>query len=184
MVRKGFILITIAAFGFLLFSFIFNFDEQERLPAASAHYMTEGPEELGAANVVTAVVVTYRGLDTLGEVTILFTAAAVVGLLLKINKNESPVRREGSEILKSAAGILFPMILIFGSVRLYKWTPDPRRRLPGGGDHCVRNGPSGSGFPQQTYRPWCPDGTGIPVRSDLRPPGNPGSAPGGRRVSG
>ena len=36
------------------------------------YYTENGREETGAANMVTAVVVNYRGLDTLGEVTVLF----------------------------------------------------------------------------------------------------------------
>ena len=64
--------------------------------------------ELGSANVVTSVVVTYRGLDTLGEVTILFAASAVVGLLIHLNRNENSARREGSELLKTASALLFP----------------------------------------------------------------------------
>jgi len=36
------------------------------------YYIDKGREETGAANIVTSVVVNYRGFDTLGEVTILF----------------------------------------------------------------------------------------------------------------
>ncbi|MBT3198086.1 MAG: hypothetical protein HN344_10195, partial [Gammaproteobacteria bacterium] len=38
--------------------------------------------ELGAANLVTAVVLGYRALDTLGELAILFAASTSVGLIL------------------------------------------------------------------------------------------------------
>ena len=38
-------------------------------------YVDEGVEETGAANIVTSVVVSYRGYDTLGEVAFLFIAA-------------------------------------------------------------------------------------------------------------
>ena len=38
------------------------------------------PQQTGAANVVTSVVWGYRGYDTLGEATVLFTA--VVGVLM------------------------------------------------------------------------------------------------------
>ena len=34
--------------------------------------------------IVAAIVVTYRGLDTLGEVTVLFLTAAIVGLVLAL----------------------------------------------------------------------------------------------------
>ena len=114
MIRKGFILLSILALGLVFLPFILEYSEPETMPEASMHYLEEGPEELGGQNIVTSVVVTYRGLDTLGEVTILFAAAAVVGLLIHLNKNESGQRREGSELLKTSSGFLFPLILIFG----------------------------------------------------------------------
>ena len=42
------------------------------------YYLNKGREETGAANIVTSVVLNYRGFDTLGEVTILFIAAIAV----------------------------------------------------------------------------------------------------------
>jgi len=47
-------------------------------------YMIEkAQEETGSNNVVTSVVFDYRGFDTLGEATILFTAVTGVLLLLR-----------------------------------------------------------------------------------------------------
>ncbi len=40
------------------------------------------PHELGAPNVITGILLTYRGFDTLGEVAVLFMVAASVGLVL------------------------------------------------------------------------------------------------------
>ncbi|MDC7233085.1 MAG: Na(+)/H(+) antiporter subunit B [Spirochaetales bacterium] len=114
MVKKVFILLMIILTGLILWSFVPGYESRTALPEVSAHYVEKGPEELGAANIVTAVVVTYRGLDTLGEVTILFAASAVVGLLIHLNKNENKRRREGSEILRTGTALLFPLILLFG----------------------------------------------------------------------
>ncbi len=47
-------------------------------------------EETGSNNVVTSVVFDYRGFDTLGEATILFTAVTGVLLVLRASK-----RKEG-----------------------------------------------------------------------------------------
>jgi len=114
MIRKGLILLMIIAVGLILFGFVSGYRENIELPLISSYYVQQGPTELGSANIVTSVVVTYRGLDTLGEVTILFAAASVVGLLIHLNKNENNVRREGSELLKTASALLFPLILMFG----------------------------------------------------------------------
>ena len=57
-------------------------------PAAPANqhvapeYLEAGPRETGVPNVVTAVLASYRGYDTLGEVTVIFTAGIGVVLLL------------------------------------------------------------------------------------------------------
>ena len=43
-------------------------------------YLENAPQQTGATNVVTSIVWGYRGYDTLGESTVLFTA--VVGVLM------------------------------------------------------------------------------------------------------
>jgi len=45
-------------------------------------------EETGSNNVVAAVLFDYRGFDTLGEATILFTAVTGVLLLLRASKRK------------------------------------------------------------------------------------------------
>lgn len=46
-------------------------------------YLKEGPAETGVPNVVTAVLASYRGYDTLGETVVVFTAGAGVIALLR-----------------------------------------------------------------------------------------------------
>jgi multicomponent Na+:H+ antiporter subunit B len=45
------------------------------------HYLDQGVEEAGGTNLVTNIVLDYRGYDTLGEVTVLFTATTGVAAL-------------------------------------------------------------------------------------------------------
>ena len=47
------------------------------------HYLSESINETGVPNVVTSVLADYRGFDTLGEVTVIFTAGIGVMLLLR-----------------------------------------------------------------------------------------------------
>lgn len=49
------------------------------LMKVSQTYINEGLQQTGAANLVAAIILDYRGYDTLGEATVLFTA--VVGAL-------------------------------------------------------------------------------------------------------
>ena len=45
-------------------------------------YIEESGEEIGIPNIVTSVLASYRGFDTLGEVAVVFTALITVLLLL------------------------------------------------------------------------------------------------------
>ncbi len=44
------------------------------------HYLEESEHEIGIPNVVTSVLASYRGYDTMGETTVIFTA--MVGVLM------------------------------------------------------------------------------------------------------
>jgi len=48
----------------------------------ATHYLENTKKDTGVPNVVTAVLASYRGYDTLGEVTVIFTAGIGVILLL------------------------------------------------------------------------------------------------------
>jgi multicomponent Na+:H+ antiporter subunit B len=51
-------------------------------------YLNESPKEIDVPNVVTAVLASYRGFDTLGETTVVFTAGAGVIALLRRRRKE------------------------------------------------------------------------------------------------
>ncbi|MCK5833647.1 Na(+)/H(+) antiporter subunit B [bacterium] len=80
-----------------------------------SHYLENGVEETGASNIVTSVVLGYRGFDTLGEVTVLFLAALALGTVLASLKKKSDKKVEqASLILTTGCKFLFPLILLFG----------------------------------------------------------------------
>lgn len=58
------------------------FGEPEN-PEMDQHIIDNTQEETGANNGVTAVVFDYRGFDTLGEATVLFTAVAGIVLAFR-----------------------------------------------------------------------------------------------------
>jgi multicomponent Na+:H+ antiporter subunit B len=49
-------------------------------------YIQDSPREIGVPNIVTSVLASYRGYDTLGEVTVIFTAGVGVMVLLGRSK--------------------------------------------------------------------------------------------------
>lgn len=50
-------------------------------------YIEESGEEIGIPNMVTSVLASYRSFDTLGEVTVVFTALIAILLLLGLNRS-------------------------------------------------------------------------------------------------
>jgi len=80
------------------------------------YYIDNGREETGASNIVTSVVVSYRGFDTLGEVTVLFVAAIGLGAVLTTRRKKEKRQIEpASLVLTTGCRFLFPLILLFGS---------------------------------------------------------------------
>ena len=95
----------------------------------AARYIEQGPEETGAVNMVTGMILDYRAFDTFGEATVLFVAACSALFLLKLNehrdgkltaawieaeyddRNHEP---KNDQILQFAARILVPIVLLFG----------------------------------------------------------------------
>jgi len=51
--------------------------------------LQDAPATTGSANVVTSIVWDYRGYDTLGEATILFTAVCGVAMLFRVARRRS-----------------------------------------------------------------------------------------------
>lgn len=95
-------------------------------PDAPAHhhvaprYINESPLEVGVPNLVAAVLASYRGFDTLGEVGVIFTAGVVVLTLLMLVKDGAPGARRRPlakmhehKILRVVCKILIAPILIF-----------------------------------------------------------------------
>jgi multicomponent Na+:H+ antiporter subunit B len=80
------------------------------------YYIDKGREQTGATNIVTSVVVNYRGFDTLGEVTVLFVAAIGVSAVLATLKKKVKKKIEPpSLVLNAGCRFLFPLVLFFGA---------------------------------------------------------------------
>lgn len=121
MVSRILAILAVIGTAALLFPLLTGVTGFEELSTLAATYVNEAPEEVGAQNLVTAVIVTLRGLDTLGEVAVLFIAASAVGFLLagsgKSDRESEPpaaADRPPSEILMTGASFLFPLLALFG----------------------------------------------------------------------
>lgn len=137
MANRAAAIIVILGLALILIPLALGIAFHESTPELAGAYIESSEDDLAAANAVTAVVVTYRGLDTLGEVTVLFAATAGVGFVVSRRRNAAQYAvREGeaadrhggiddpvttgrqtqgpSEILQTAARFLAPILLLFG----------------------------------------------------------------------
>ncbi len=57
-------------------------------------YLEQGPQETGLPNVVTSILASYRGYDTLGEVVVIFTAG--IGVIALLGFSRAPGAPRGS----------------------------------------------------------------------------------------
>ncbi|HHY05919.1 MAG TPA: hypothetical protein GX532_02930 [Clostridia bacterium] len=94
----------------------------------SDRYIEKSVEETGSLNFVTAVLADYRGYDTLGETTVIFTAGlAAVVLLRSAQKADSRGKkvplakagkgmseRFGTIVLNTAARFVIPFVTLYG----------------------------------------------------------------------
>jgi multicomponent Na+:H+ antiporter subunit B len=83
-------------------------------PLAGDAINASAGQQVGAGNIVTAVVLAFRGFDTLLELTILFTAATVGGLVLGKPRVDAPRDPDAGFILQAGADLFFPLLLVVG----------------------------------------------------------------------
>ncbi|MDY6915005.1 MAG: Na(+)/H(+) antiporter subunit B [Candidatus Cloacimonadota bacterium] len=114
MVKRFFVFLVLIIFIYQLLPLITNFKPNTELKHIANEYVESGPQKVGASNLVTSVVVTYRGLDTLGEIAVLFIATTGVGFVLKNKKEKKKTLRPASEILQTGTNFLLPLIFLFG----------------------------------------------------------------------
>src|SRR5215475_13871074 len=123
MIRRVSIFVAVISFGLVFASLVVGYTEQQTVRPLAESYISLVPQELGAPNVITGILLTYRAFDTLGEVAVLFMVAASVGLVLG---SERPPRsgpladrfdevRPSSEIVQTGTQILVPLISIFAA---------------------------------------------------------------------
>jgi multicomponent Na+:H+ antiporter subunit B len=118
---------AVVLFALILASIAIGYTEQQTLRPLAESYVRLVPQELGAPNVITGILLTYRAFDTLGEVAVLFMVAAGVGLVLTASGKSSNAKSShaggkdaehktpASEIVQSATQIMVPLIAIFAA---------------------------------------------------------------------
>ena len=113
----------------------------------SRFYVEEGLAHTGAVNIISGIILDFRGFDTLGESHVLFIAACTVLLLLRLPQGDDPAARlarleaesddrhfepRQDPILQGCARILVPMLLVFGAYILFNGHLSPGGGFSGG----------------------------------------------------
>jgi multicomponent Na+:H+ antiporter subunit B len=107
-------LIFAGGLAFLLLVITMTFDFAAAPMLVGKEILRQAADQTGSANIVTSVVLAYRGIDTLGEIAILFAAASGVGLVLGKRMAKSKRDAPGGFILQKSAELLFPLLLLVG----------------------------------------------------------------------
>jgi multisubunit Na+/H+ antiporter MnhB subunit len=102
-------------------------------------YFAENGPTLGhGRNIVNVILVDFRGFDTLGEITVLATAAIGVGALLRLPTPDGIFPDLGqvrtSSIFRTAARLLMPLLLLFAVFLLLRGHNEPGGGFVGGLD--------------------------------------------------
>ncbi len=80
-------------------------------------YIQDSPQEVGLPNMVTSVLASYRGFDTLGETVVVFSALIGVLALLGVRREDNSLTPESGLkshlVLHVVAKLIIPMIILF-----------------------------------------------------------------------
>ncbi len=97
--------------------------DPEHMHEVSHTYLEEGLEATGTVNIITGIILEYRGFDTLGESFVLFCAVTcVLALLLADSEHEKAAVSSklmfsdlsGDPIMQKTAKAIIPLMLMFG----------------------------------------------------------------------
>ncbi|MEE4219406.1 MAG: hydrogen gas-evolving membrane-bound hydrogenase subunit E [Xanthomonadales bacterium] len=116
MIKRFTVTLLLAGLATIFISLALGYVPDQSLNHTARYYAENTVQDTGAANIVTAIIVTYRGLDTLGEVTVLFLTAAIVGLVLArgARSGEGRALPASGELLTTGSQLLVPLILLLG----------------------------------------------------------------------
>ncbi len=128
------LLVSLAVGGILIYATldlptIGSADTPVQTSRLTDRFLNESPKEIGVPNIVTSVLASYRGFDTFGEVTVIFTAGIAVFMILRQRMSsrreeeaeeaseETPSDQHGSPhdlVPHVVSKLLIPFILLFG----------------------------------------------------------------------
>ena len=132
-VRDGLIA---AGIGVFIGGLLLSVATTETAPRLKEYFAEFGPTLGHGRNIVNVILVDFRGFDTLGEITVLATAAIGVRGLLRFaadgRADREPVQPVNSPIFRTAARLLMPLLLLFSVFLLLRGHNQPGGGFVGG----------------------------------------------------
>jgi multicomponent Na+:H+ antiporter subunit A len=127
-----------AAIGTLIGGLVLSISTTETAPRLREYFAEFGPTLGHGRNIVNVILVDFRAFDTMGEITVLATAAIGVRALLglgiaetsdvKSTLNQAPT----SSIFRTGARLLMPLLLLFSVFLLVRGHNEPGGGFVGG----------------------------------------------------
>jgi len=111
-IRSIFGLILVLALGAVMVTIVPDIEYPDEIQGVGHYYTSHGMQETGSANLVTAVIVAYRGLDTLGEVIVLFCASTAVVLILSLYPLSMKVSDPSCIVAQTSRLLPAPILLL------------------------------------------------------------------------
>jgi len=113
--RKIISILFLAVLGYYMVTLFAQIPFGENRMQVGRHYLDNTVAETGSVNAVTAIVVSYRGFDTLGEVTVLFLAATGLGAILFDKRGKKRRKQHASALVRTTSKLLYPLIVLLGA---------------------------------------------------------------------
>jgi multicomponent Na+:H+ antiporter subunit B len=100
-------------------------------------YLEHAAEEAGTENIVTGIVLNYRGYDTMGEVTVIFSALTSVLAVLSVESSKTQRRADGGDtgaslLIRTVVVFLLPFIILFSLYTILHGDVSPGGGFQGG----------------------------------------------------
>jgi multicomponent Na+:H+ antiporter subunit A len=122
--------------GLLIGGLLISIATTETAPKLKEYFAEAGPILGHGRNIVNVILVDFRAFDTLGEITVLATAAIGVRGLLRFaadgRAHHEPVQPVNSPIFRTAARLLMPLLLVFSIFLLLRGHNEPGGGFVGG----------------------------------------------------
>ncbi|MEP7118947.1 MAG: Na+/H+ antiporter subunit B, partial [Acidobacteriota bacterium] len=125
-----------AGIGIFISGLLLSVATTETAPRLREYFAEFGPTLGHGRNIVNVILVDFRAFDTLGEITVLATAAIGVRGLLRFaadgRLDHEPVQPVDSSIFRTAARLLMPLLLVFSVFLLFRGHNQPGGGFVGG----------------------------------------------------